>query len=134
MKKVILLSLILLAGLGSLKAQKTKVDSIKMSCDSLLGSWEVGKIEYIMSGKVIDVKKGFGDVVIITAERRLLQYSVIMKPYRGNLLRSTVDVTAARDFFNGTGISLEKIGDDNFSVKTQKDGKDCLLTYYKTKS
>jgi hypothetical protein len=125
MKALLTLSTFLLvSSFATAQVNKTPAE-IKAQSDSLLGAWEVVKIENLETGKAQElVTENKKDMVIVSSSD--IGYNVIFKAYKGNLLRTEVVGYDAQKIIGAFGIyksgQIETISKDTFTI----------IVYYKT--
>jgi hypothetical protein len=135
MKSIKLIAILtLFATYATAQTNKTMAE-MKAQSDSLLGSWEVVKIENLKSEKTQEFVSGNNaDFVIISA--RAGGYNVLYKPYRGNLLRAELNGYSAqqilRDFTKFKQSELESIAENTFTIITIYNSEKCRVTFQKT--
>ncbi|MGB0429466.1 MAG: hypothetical protein ACPGLV_03265 [Bacteroidia bacterium] len=130
MKNIILVLFIALA--SNAVAQKTKVDSIKASCDSLIGTWELVKVKELITGKVVNYSVSKPVVYIVKPSRRKLNYEMITLKSGENLISGTIRVSSTENMIKrlvGIDSELISLTGDSFVVKDVRDGDPAELTF-----
>lgn len=131
MKSIKLIAILTLFAACAAAQTNTTIAEVKAQSDSVLGPWEVVKVENLETNKSQEFAKGNRDLVIVSASTG--GYIVIFKPFRGNLLRTELQGYNIEQVIGAFGTyksgELESLSKDTFTILIKKKSETSRVTF-----